>query len=175
MIETTRIFGGDELGETVVAIDPAVTNKEASDETGIIVAGKVGPKMRVIEDLSMKGSPAEWAAKAINAYHRHEASGIVVEVNQGGDMIKAILHQMDNTVPVKEVRATKGKHVRAEPVVALYEQGLVEHVNGLDDLEDQMMSWIPHESDSPDRVDALVWAAHHLMLNRSPSLFIGGV
>jgi phage terminase large subunit-like protein len=88
-------------------------------------------------------------------------------------MIKTIIGQIDPMVRVEEVRATKGKHVRAEPVVALYEQGLIEHAPGLGELEEQMMSWVPNVSPSPDRVDALVWALHNLALSSKPCLSIG--
>ena len=175
MIEGTRKALDGEIGRTVVSIDPAVTSNENSDETGIIVAAKKGRGMIVLEDLSIKATPNEWATRAIRAYYRHEADCVVVEVNNGGDLIKTVLRQLDSTIRIKEMRATKGKHIRAEGVVSLYEQGLVEHAGRLDNLEDQMMSWVPHVSESPDRVDALVWAAHNLMLAEQASLFIGGV
>ncbi|MCG7854034.1 MAG: phage terminase large subunit, partial [Methanosarcinaceae archaeon] len=119
MIEGTRTPLDGVEGRTVVAIDPAVTNNEHSDETGIIVAAKKGTGMIVLEDLSTKATPNEWARIAISAYYKHDADSIVVEVNNGGDMIKTILSQLDPTIRIKEVRATKGKHIRAEPVVAL--------------------------------------------------------
>lgn len=164
-----------EDGETVVAIDPAETSNENSDETGIIVACRKGNGAKIIEDLSIKASPNEWAQAAIAAYYRHEANYIIAEVNAGGDMIKTIIHHLDPLIPVKEVRATKGKATRCEPVVALYEQNLIEHAPNLGGLEDQMMSWVPHVSRSPDRVDAMVYCVHALMLSRGPSAFIGGV
>jgi len=145
-------------GKTVIAVDPAATHSESSDETGMIVAEKVGNGARVIADLSCKDTPNGWASKAIYAYHKYGASALIVEINQGGEMIKTIIHGLDRSVNVIEVRAFKGKHLRAEPVVALYEQGLIEHAMGLNELEDQMLSWIPHESKSPDRIDALVYA-----------------
>jgi phage terminase large subunit-like protein len=172
-IEGTRTELSGEEGRTVVGVDPAATNKEDSDETGIIVGAEKGPGWIIKEDLSFKGSPNEWGMRAIQAYHRHDADCVVVETNQGGDMIKTILNSLDPTVPVEEVRATKGKHTRAEPVVALYEQGLIEHAKGLDDLEDQMMSWVPHASESPDRVDALVWVLHNLALQNQSSFSLG--
>ena len=90
-------------------------------------------------------------------------------------MIKSIINNLDPRVPIVEVRASKGKHTRAEPCVVLYEQKLIEHADGLKDLEEQMQTWVPHASPSPDRVDALVWLITDLMLSRSPSAFIGGV
>jgi PBSX family phage terminase large subunit len=175
MIESTRKTLSGEIGRTVVAIDPAVTNNENSDETGIIVAATKGNGMAVIADLSIKATPHEWASIAIAAYYKYEADCIVVEVNNGGDLIKTVIRQLDQRIRIKEVRATKGKHVRAEGVVSLYEQGLIEHARNLDKLEDQMMSWVPHISESPDRVDALVWATHELMLSMPTGLFIGSV
>ena len=172
LIQGTRNILSGEIGKTVVAIDPAVTNKESSDETGIIVVAKKGNGAIVLEDLSCKDTPNGWAGRAIAAYYKYEADHITVEVNHGHDLIKTIMRNLDPLVPIKEVRATKGKHIRAEPVVVLYEQGLIEHVRGLTELEDQMMTWVPHDSDSPDRVDAICWALHDLMLDNSPSLSI---
>lgn len=173
LINQTRTALIGEEGQAVVAIDPAVTSNESSDETGIIVAAAKGSGWIIKEDLSIKGTPNEWARRAIDAYYKHEADALVVEVNNGGDMIKAIISQIDPLVNIEEVRATKGKHIRAEPVVAIYEQGLIEHGSGLSALEDQMMSWVPHASGSPDRVDALVWALHYLALRKNAALSIG--
>jgi len=171
MIESTRNALNGEHGRTVVAIDPAVTNKADSDETGIIVGCAKGSGAKIIEDLSTKSSPNEWASVAIAAYHRHEADAIVVETNQGGDLVETVIKNADPTIPIRQVRATKGKHLRAEPVVMLYEQGLIEHAPGLEQLEDQMMSWVPSAGGpSPDRVDALVWCLFDLLLNKKPSL-----
>ena len=175
MIQDTRIELSGEEGKTAVAIDPAVTNNEHSDETGIIVGCLKGSGVKILADLSCKDTPNGWAAKAIHAYYQYEADHITVETNQGGDMIKSIINNLDPRVPIVEVRASKGKHTRAEPCVVLYEQKLIEHADGLKDLEEQMQTWVPHASPSPDRVDALVWLITDLMLFRSPSAFIGGV
>ena len=153
-----------EMQRIVVAIDPAVTNTEDSDETGIIVAGKGYDQFYVLEDLSGRYTPEGWARQAVTAYHRWEADRIVGEVNNGGDMIESVLRQVDRAVSYKSVRATRGKAVRAEPIAALYEQGRGYHCGAFDALEDQMCSWTADADWSPDRMDALVWAATELML-----------
>lgn len=155
-----------DLQRVVVAIDPAVTNTEASDETGIIVAGKNNTgEAFVIADYTTKASPLDWATRAVHAYREHNADAIVVEVNNGGDMIPALIRQVDNSVHIKQVRATRGKQLRAEPVAAFYEQGRVHHVDTLDLLEAQMTSWTTDDPKSPDRLDALVWALTDLLEN----------
>jgi len=152
------------LIRTVVGIDPAVTNNADSDETGIVVAGKNGQgEAWVLADVSCKASPLEWAKKAVNAYYEYGADAIVAEVNNGGDMIPTIIGQIDPSVRVKSVRATKGKRLRAEPIAAYYEQNRVHHVGTFTQLENQMTTWTPDDSDSPDRLDALVWALTELL------------
>jgi phage terminase large subunit-like protein len=155
------------LNRIVVAIDPAVTANAESDMTGIIVAGvDVNGTAYVLEDHTGRYTPQQWASKAIQLYRDHMADRIVAERNQGGDMVRHTLHTEDETVPVKLVHASRGKMARAEPVSALYEQGKVKHVRGLNDLEDQMVQWEPLGSiGSPDRLDALVWALTDLSLN----------
>ncbi|MEM9786613.1 MAG: terminase family protein [Pseudomonadota bacterium] len=158
----------------VVAIDPPGSSHKASDACGIVVAGVVmqGPvqdwRAFVIEDASVQGArPTEWAKAAIAALHRHGADRLVAEVNQGGEMVEAVLRQVDPLVPYRSVHASKGKVARAEPVAALYEQGRVFHARGLGQLEDQMCQMTTKGFDgigSPDRVDALVWALHDLMI-----------
>ena len=155
------------LSRIVVSVDHAVTNKTDSDMTGIIVAGidQEGTAY-VLEDHTDHYSPKEWAAKAIELYHEHMADRIVAERNQGGDMVRHTLQTEDENVPIKLVHASRGKMARAEPVSALYEQGKVKHVKGLNDLEDQMVQWEPLGSiGSPDRLDAMVWALTDLSLN----------
>lgn len=148
----------------VVAIDPAVTSKESSDETGIIVAGKDGDRFFVLEDLSGRYSPDQWARIAVEAYRNWSADRIVGEVNNGGDMIESVIRQVDRDVSYTSVRATRGKAVRAEPIAALYEQGRGFHVGAFPELEDQMCSWTQEADWSPDRLDAMVWSGHELML-----------
>ncbi|QYO77936.1 DNA-packaging protein [Devosia salina] len=162
-------FEGTELGRIVVAVDPPVTGTERSDACGIVVAGRAGEGAVVLEDATLKGvRPDIWAARAVAAFHAHEADCIVVEVNQGGDLVRQVLAQVDGAVPVRTVRASRGKWVRAEPVAALYARGLVRHVSGLTALEDELCAFGPDgkaEGHSPDRVDALVWALTELVLN----------
>lgn len=169
----------------VVAIDPPGTSHAGSDACGIVVAGVYlkGPPHQwtavVLEDASVKAArPTVWAEAAIAAMRRHGADRLVAEVNQGGDMVEAVLRGVDGMVPYRSVHASKGKVARAEPVAALYEQGRVAHVLGLSALEDQMgqMTSEGYEGKgSPDRVDALVWALYDLMIEpaakwRNPSI-----
>lgn len=154
----------DGLQLVVVGVDPEATSNPDSAETGIVAVGKAGSgHYYVLADRSRRGTPSEWATNAIATYHAVEANYIVAEVNQGGDMVVATLKTIDPNVPVVIVRATRGKEVRAEPVVSLYQQGRVHHVGSFDQLEDQMYSWEPGVGRSPDRVDALVWAVTKLM------------
>jgi predicted phage terminase large subunit-like protein len=154
----------------VVAIDPAVTNNEGSDETGIIVAG-LGHDGRgyVLADRSTKASPNDWARRAIAAYDEFGADRVVAEVNNGGDLVESVLRTVRPTIPYRAVHASKGKRTRAEPVSALYEQKRVSHVDTFAVLEDQLTTWEPEAGDSPDRLDALVWALTDLMLAQSTS------
>lgn len=157
------------LRRIVVAVDPAVTTNEDSDETGIVVAG-IGDDGRgyVLDDLTCKESPAGWAMVALKAYHDRKADRVVAETNQGGDMVETIFRSLNNEVSYQGVHASRGKFSRAEPVAALYEQGRVSHVGSFGALEDQMCDYNPHAaSRSPDRMDALVWALTALMLEPS--------
>lgn len=149
-----------------MAIDPAATATEDSDETGIIVAGKgVDGYGYVLDDLTCRLSPEKWARRAINAFHDYGADRIIAEVNNGGDMVYAVLRTVDRTIPYKKVHASRGKMVRAEPIAALYEQGKIFHLRPFIELEDQMCNFIPDNYDrEDDRVDALVWALTELML-----------
>jgi phage terminase large subunit-like protein len=154
-----------QIGRIVVAVDPAVTATENSDEHGIIVAGLADKRGLVLEDASISGSPNEWARRAVSLYRSWNADAIVIEVNQGGDMVAHTIRTIDPNVKIKEVRASRGKHVRAEPIAALYEQGRVAHVGSFPVLENQMtqMTTSGFEGEgSPDRVDALVWAMTEL-------------
>lgn len=155
-----------QMRRIVVAVDPAVTNTEDSDEHGIIVAGE-GDDGRgyVLADYSTSGTPEKWARRAVAAYHEFAADLIVAEVNNGGDMVASVIRSIAPNVPVKKVRASKGKSVRAEPISALYEQGRVSHIGAFPSLEDQMvlMTQAGFEGErSPDRADALVWALTEL-------------
>ena len=155
----------DYLTRVVVAIDPAVTAGEDSDETGIVVAGLTRSlHIIILDDLSCRESPIGWAKVVIAAFHARNADRIVGEVNNGGDLVERNLRATAPNIPFRAVRASRGKAVRAEPVSALYEQGRVHHVGSMVALEDQMCSWVPGEK-SPDRMDALVWAVYELLLD----------
>lgn len=172
VIEAAQVDEAPPPDRIVVAVDPPVTGHAASDECGIVVAGVYmqGPpqdwRVVVLEDASVsKASPEVWAQAAVAAYHRHNADRLVAEVNQGGDLVKTLLRQIDPGLPFRAVRATRGKSVRAEPVAALYERGQVMHLRGLDRLEDQMVRMTRAGftgKGSPDRLDALVWALTEL-------------
>lgn len=153
-----------EMQEIVVAVDPAVTANANSDETGILVCSKDEHNhYYVIEDESGIMSPEQWARRAIDCYYEHQADRIVCEVNQGGDLVTKVIRDLDHTIPVKGVRATRGKILRAEPVAALYEQERVHHLGTFSKLEDQMTSFDGKVgAKSPDRLDALVWAITEL-------------
>ena len=132
-----------DLARVVVAIDPAVSSNEGSDETGIIVAGRDEKGHGyVIEDLSGRYDPAGWARAAISAYWRHSAARVVAETNQGGDMVEATIRTFDENVSYSAVHASRGKFIRAEPIAALYEQSRVHHIGTFPELEDQMTSFI---------------------------------
>lgn len=164
-IDLYRRSEAPELQRIVVAVDPAVTNTENSDEHGIVVAGIDEDRGYVLEDASIKGSPLDWARRAIALHDKYVADGIVIEVNQGGDMVAQTLRSVRETLNIIEVRATRGKHVRAEPIAALYEQGRVSHVGSFPELETQMTMTTNagYEGESsPDRLDACVWALTEL-------------
>lgn len=167
-LDRDRVTSAPELTRIVVAIDPAVSNNEGSDETGIVVAGiAANREAYVIEDLSGRYAPHEWAAKAIGAYRRHKADRIIAEVNNGGAMVEGTIRAVDPMVSYKSVHASRGKVVRAEPIAAMYEQRKVHHVGGYAMLEDQLCGFTSdfdrnRAGYSPDRVDALVWALTEL-------------
>jgi len=166
MIDSARVGHTPDMVRIVVAIDPATTSGEDSDETGIVVAGRgVDGHAYVLRDLSCRLSSNGWGNRAINAYREFGADRIVAEVNNGGNLVEDVLRVIDRTVSYKAVHASRGKVVRAEPISALYEQQRVHHVGLFGELETQMCSFVPdHLDGSPDRVDALVWALTELML-----------
>lgn len=168
MLENNRVSSHPEFVRVVVAIDPAAGGKADNAETGIVTVG-LGTDGHgyVLDDSTLKGSPNDWGRAAIAAYYRHKADQIVAESNQGGDMVLHTLRTVDETVPVKMVHASRGKRTRAEPVVALYEQAKIHHLGFYSLLEDQLCSWVPDVSASPDRLDALVWACSELMVSGS--------
>lgn len=160
----------DTILRAVVGVDPAVTSTEKSDETGIIVVGmSADGEYYVYDDRSLIATPAEWGLEVVKIYNYHQLDLIVGETNQGGDMVESNIKNIDPTVNYKGVRATRGKALRAEPIAALYELGKVHHVGYFPELESQMSEWAPGDNDSPDRVDALVWAITELMGGIKPS------
>ena len=175
LIERARISAAPELDRVVVAIDPPITSGEGADACGLIIAGctEIGGEQVafVLADWSVQGaSPKQWAERAVTAYHEYEADKIVVEVNQGGEMARTILRQIDPNAPISDVYASRAKKTRAEPVAALYEQGRVRHVGAFAALEDEMTRYTGARNDkSPDRLDALVWAISALLLGKTTS------
>ncbi len=163
MIERARVTDIPPLIRIVVAIDPAVTNNADSDETGIVAAGITSDNhYYVLSDKSLRASPDAWARQAVNLYHDLGADKIIAETNNGGDMVTLLIKQVDHSAPVKKVTATRGKQLRAEPISSLYEQGRVHHHGYFAELETQMCEWTPISNESPDRLDALVWAITEL-------------
>ncbi|WP_435259188.1 DNA-packaging protein [Thioclava sp. FR2] len=173
MLDKARGPKPERVNRVVVAIDPPVSGKENADECGIVVFGAITEgspqswKGVVLEDASVRGSATDWSRAAIAAFHRHGADRLVAEVNQGGELVAEMLRQVDPLVPLKCFHANKGKTARAEPVAALYEQGRITHLPGLQKLEEQMCQMSRHSymgKGSPDRVDALVWAVSEALL-----------
>lgn len=154
------------LERVVVAIDPAATSNDESDETGIVCAGVAedADKIRrgyVLEDASLRGSPEEWARAAVAAFDRWNADRIVAEANNGGEMIQTVIKTVRPGLPVELVHASRGKAVRAEPISALFEQGRAHMAGSFPELEDQLCCftpWLDRSKGSPDRADAMVWA-----------------
>lgn len=172
LIEAHRVDAPPELQRVAVAVDPSASSKGSGALCGIVVAGIDGRgDGYVVADLSGHMTPDEWARRAADAVREYRADRLVYEVNHGGALVESVLRTVDPNLPLRAVNASKGKWTRAEPVVALYEQGRVHHcreVGGkpqrLDDLEDQMCGWTPESRTSPDRMDALVYALTELML-----------
>lgn len=169
-IEKNRIdpLNVPELTRIIVAIDPATTSNAGSDETGIVVAG-LGTDNHgyILADHSGRYTPASWAERAIDLYHRYGADAVVAEVNQGGEMVAHTLRTVDPAVSYRAVHASRGKTIRAEPVAALDARGMIHHAGHFTALEDQMCRFDRQTlGPSPDRVDARVWAITELMLNR---------
>lgn len=195
-IDELRVRVAPTLRRIVVAVDPAVSVRPASDrdesdagrarraETGIVIAG-LGTDGHgyVLDDVSLSDTPARWASQVVAAYTRHKANLVIGEVNNGGDLVGANVAtaaaDSKLIVPYKDVRASRGKQTRAEPVAALYEQGRVHHVGAFPQLEDQLCDWDPSANQpSPDRLDALVWALTELMVGEGPGntkVGVGGV
>ncbi len=174
MLEDLRVDAAPALDRVVVAVDPPVSSGASADECGIVVAAQgADGHAYVLADRTVQGvSPHRWARAALEAYRDFRADRLIAEVNNGGDLVEAVIRQVDPAVSYRAVQASRGKVARAEPVAALYEQARVHHLrqaSGLDLLEDQMCAFTLYRSGSgvrasPDRVDALVWALSDLML-----------
>lgn len=168
MIEVDRIGKVPVLGRVVVGVDPPGGATEAGIVTaGLIPACKCGakkmPHFAVLDDTSGKLTPERWGAQAVASYEEWEASRILGEANYGGDMVESIIRQTNPDVSYKPVHASRGKKLRAEPIMALYEQHRVHHVGSFPELEAEMVQWEPDVSDwSPNRLDALVWVITEL-------------
>lgn len=165
-LAANRVTEHPPLDRVVVAIDPAVTSEEDSDETGIMVGGIcANGHGYLLYDGSLRDTPRGWAQRAVDLFHRFEADRIVAEVNNGGDMVELTIRTIDPDVPYKKVHASRGKKTRAEPISSLDERGMIHHVGLFPKLEEQMTSWDPETTEkSPDRVDARVWLFTELML-----------
>ncbi len=160
-------IGIERMKRIVVAIDPNVTSSEATDEAGVTVQG-LGPDNHgyLLEDMSISGGPKEWAQVAVNAFHKYRADNIIGEVNNGGEMVELTVRAVEPGIPFKAVRASRGKHVRAEPIATFYEKEEIHHVGTFPILEDQlsMFSNVRYEGpDSPDRAEAAIWGFTELM------------
>lgn len=176
--------GALELDRVVVSVDPATTSGEHSDSSGLVVAGRGRPpgmdrtvdgrpRGYVLHSQSVRMTPEKTMQEAVRLFHRWEADCIVIEANNGGDYLPAVLRQVDPGVPVRLIHASRGKRTRAEPVSALYEQARVSHVGmaaSFLSLEDQLTSWTGESGqDSPDEMDALCHAMHDLLVTQAPA------
>lgn len=173
MLSVAKSLEPGVIEETVIGVDPAVTNNPNSDETGIVVASRDEFGQAIVyEDLSGKFRTKVWAQRVVNAYHKYNANWVICEVNQGGDLVVDAIKDIDSSVKVKAIHASNGKFARAEPVSAIYEcdEGQVPkvcHVKYLPELESEMTEWVPHNSKrSPNRIDALVYAVTHLIIRK---------
>jgi len=157
----------EKMERIVVAIDPQGTKGENTDDTGIVVVGRLSRDVYVFIDKTGNYKPIEWAKASCDLYDFYKADRIIAEKNFGGDMVESTINTYRSDIYPKLVTATKGKAVRAEPVATLYEQGLVHHVgHGLKELEDEMADYQPGQANSPNRMDALVWGVHELVIKQ---------
>jgi phage terminase large subunit-like protein len=169
-IDADRVSRLPELRRVVVGVDPAVSSGDESAEWGIVCVAEGAspsgqewpPHYYVLDDLSGRYTPNDAAKVVVSSYKAYKADRIVAEVNNGGDLVEAILRNVDHAFAYKAVHASRGKLTRAEPIAALYEQHRVHHVRTFGMLEDQMCDYVPMTSKSPDRMDALVWALTEL-------------
>jgi len=163
-LEKYRVTQAPELTKIYISVDPK-TEAAADSEAGIVAVGLGADKHGyLLDDSSINSSPEGWAKQAVSAFHRLDADAIVAEINQGGDMVVYTIQTIEKGIPIRRVRATRGKHTRAEPVAALYGQGRFHHVGMFGILEDQLCSWVVGDK-SPDRLDSLVQGATELMIS----------
>ena len=173
LIERQRVATGGapaDYSEIVVGVDPPAKSGAKADECGIIVVGKTTQGIiHVLADLTSQGdTPGQWASRVAAAFRRFKANRVVAEINNGGEMVAEVLRQSEPNLPVRAVTATRGKFLRAEPVAAAYERGIVFHLGAFSKLEDQLCALTPDfdaraSGFSPDRADALVWAVADLI------------
>jgi phage terminase large subunit-like protein len=177
-LDALRVRKAPELQRIVIAIDPAVTSGENSDETGIVAAGLgVDGDGYVLADKSCRLPPDQWASRAISLFDALDGDRIIAETNNGGDLVESVIRTVRRNISYEKITASRGKVVRAEPVAALYEQGRVHHVGAFNELEDEMVNFVPGQLvKSPNRADALVWALSWLMLkprSQGRALWVG--
>jgi phage terminase large subunit-like protein len=163
-IDADRVTKHPPLDYIVVGVDPSASSDGA--EAGIITAGRYNDDYYTLADDSIQGSPTAWATAAITAYYRAQANKIIAEKNNGGEMVSTVIYQIDPDVPVDLVWASRGKATRAEPVSAIYEKHRAHHVGNFEKLEDELCLWTPGD-DSPNRLDALVWAVTDLVIEQA--------
>lgn len=158
-----------DLIRVVTGIDPAGSSKKTGAETGIVTMGKDSrqpPHLYVLTDVSLRGTPDEWAGAAIKSHHDHDGDRLIAETNYGGEMVEATLKTaakaLKKTAPYKAVHATRGKAVRAEPVSVATKENRVHFIGFFNELEDELCTWIPGSGPSPNRLDAFVWCGIEL-------------
>jgi hypothetical protein len=178
-IDRDRVDEAPDLKRIVVAVDPSVTSKETSDEAGIVAMGiSIDGHGYLLADRTLRASPLVWAKEAVRLYDELQADRIVAEVNNGGEMVELTIRVADESVAYEAVTASRGKMIRAEPVAAMGERGKIHHVGQFPALEDELITWTPGKQ-SPNRLDAYVWAATALGLvskrGRSPRVWYPGM
>lgn len=168
-----------DMTRIVIGVDPsgAKDSESGHDAIGIVAAGfdRYTQYGYVLADYSLTDGPEKWAKQVVAAYHSHKADLVVAEANFGGDMVRATIHAVDRSVPVKITHASRGKQQRAQPISTFYKGGRVYHTHPMPELEDELCTWIPGETrESPDRLDALVWALHELMESTTEAKVVSG-
>jgi len=160
LIDRLRVNYMPHMSIIAVGVDPPTST---GGECGIVVMGLSGEEIYCLDDMSTSGLPEEWGRQVVTAYHKWQADMVVPEKNQGGDMVLSTIRTIDPTVPMSPVWASRGKRTRAEPISTYTEKGAVHHIGSFAELEDQLVTWVPDDTESPDRLDAYVHAATHLL------------